>query len=426
MIRRESNSADTRVTTLLWSFGSRQAMLQFFTTRPFRALPEQAAEDAQSLTVEQASIVTTIMGAVRGQAAEAFAVLGRAGTGKTRVLVELARRAVRTVGRVLVVAPTGALADALRMALGQTQLVMVDTIDAAFRLWEEDPSFVLPPLGLILADEVGFIGARRFDAMIGAWQRSTAPCPVVFFGDFGQLTAPDGSGPATGCNFWRRVSVLRLRQCIRAPDPALQRAWARVRTKQCDAADRAFLLGRRLVQPVTAERLAEHFLQHPSTVILAVRIKEAKRLSDLCVQGLFCGCTELRTVPVVTGADLFQQKFFRGMRVMVTHNQNKSAGVVNGAFARVSRFQKQTLIVQLEASSRTVGVHRENLGQGAGYPVVPAYALTIAKTQGRTLPAVLIWPKHAAPAAAYTAISRIQRVAGLWWLGPPTLAWLNA
>ena len=63
----------------------------------------------------------------------------------------------------------------------------VDTVDAAFQLWLNDPSFVLPPCGAVLLDEVGSLGSTRFEHVMATWQRSDLGCPLVFFGDFGQL-----------------------------------------------------------------------------------------------------------------------------------------------------------------------------------------------------------------------------------------------
>ena len=101
---------------------------------------------------------------------------------------------------------------------------------------------------------------------------------------------------------------------------------------------------------------------------------------------------------------------FANVRIMITHNQDKDRGAVNSALGTGVRFYRRTLLIRLTRTGEEIGIHRENLGAGAGCPITPAYACTAAKMQGQTLACVAIYPRCSVPAAAYTAASRVQRV----------------
>ena len=52
------------------------------------------------------------------------------------------------------------------------------------------------------------------------------------------------------------------------------------------------------------------------------------------------------------------------------------------------------------------------------YPFVPAYALTICKTQGQTLERAILWMDslHVPAGAAYVALSRVKRMQDLYFM----------
>ncbi len=52
------------------------------------------------------------------------------------------------------------------------------------------------------------------------------------------------------------------------------------------------------------------------------------------------------------------------------------------------------------------------------YPFVPAYALTICKTQGQTLERAIVWMDslHMPAGAAYVALSRVKQMQDLYFM----------
>ena len=162
----------------------------------------------------------------------------------------------------------------------------------------------------MLLDEVGSLGSTRFEHVMATCQRSDLGCALVFFGDFGPLGSPDGSAPANEHHHWAKVTVMRLRQCLRTVDPVFQRSLTRMRLRMCGAPDRNLLGGNRILDVVCAEALVQHLVQHPNCVLLAVRVSDVAWLNALCLEGLFGEEAPLRVVPVVSADHKWTQPVY--------------------------------------------------------------------------------------------------------------------
>ena len=107
---------------------------------------------------------------------------------------------------------------------------------------------------------------------------------------------------------------------------------------------------------------------------------------------------------------------------MITYNQDKENGAVNGATGTIIAFTKNQVTVQLD-SGKVVGVHWQKAKKGvrtiSGFPLTATYAVTIAKMLGRTLPSITIVPDLPMPACGYVAISRVPTRRALHWLYKP-------
>lgn len=114
---------------------------------------------------------------------------------------------------------------------------------------------------------------------------------------------------------------------------------------------------------------------------------------------------------------------FMNMKVMLTMNRDKRKGFVNGQLGNVARVQNNTIFVKLR-NEKLVAVYPVTMQKEHGtttfYPLVPAYALTICKCQGQTLPKVLLWfdgdkvPKG----TGYVAVTRVKTLNDLRFLSP--------
>ena len=109
----------------------------------------------------------------------------------------------------------------------------------------------------------------------------------------------------------------------------------------------------------------------------------------------------------------------KSMRIVITQNRNKEAGVFNGRRVVIHRIEKATVFLKL-GNDKSVNVYPvttilENGKRRTCYPFVPSYAVTICKAQGQTLNSVIVWfdvPRIPA-GSAYVALSRVKKSADL-------------
>ena len=116
---------------------------------------------------------------------------------------------------------------------------------------------------------------------------------------------------------------------------------------------------------------------------------------------------------------------FEGHQLMVTRNIDKKGGLVNGGFGIVLHATPQVVVLRLR-SGAIRSVHRIAYETDNGlfytaFPLLSAYAITIAKVQGQTLPAIAILPETGCRSLAYVAISRVRRLVDLHWLAMPAV-----
>ena len=146
--------------------------------------------------------------------------------------------------------------------------------------------------------------------------------------------------------------------------------------------------------PMQGEPLKQHWLKHPDTVFLAATRKAVQILNDVMVQELFANETPLGQV-MTNSKENKKLVLFQGMSVMVTYNQDKTVGAVNGALGRVVALTRSQVTLHLQ-NGNVAAIHWQTWMKDdvhiAGFPLVAAYAVTIAKMLGRTLPSVTILP----------------------------------
>lgn len=115
-----------------------------------------------------------------------------------------------------------------------------------------------------------------------------------------------------------------------------------------------------------------------------------------------------------------------GMQVMLIYNMDQEAGLVNGSRGVVERFTETVPpfpVVYFKSSNSSVdicphswesedieGVHRQQI------PLIPAYAVTVHRSQGSTLDSALIdiGPSTFEVGQAYVALSRVKSLDSLY------------
>lgn len=397
--------------------------------RPFaheELVPENIRE--VELSPEQSRAYTQIVEAIcscqqTGEAAVGFRLTGPAGSGKSFVLYALLRHCAAAKWGALLCTPTGALADRYRHVSVQG-CIAVDTVDAAFRLWSSNESWHLPYYCLVLVDEVAFLDQQKFDAVIHQWNACGRAFVLVVAGDAAQLQPPSGLPRATG-TAWSNLLPLKLTCNMRALDADWAAMQLALRVRQPSKVELGQLVGDRLLGSPTVTVVAQFLQIRPHGVLLATRREDVDMLNNLAVHALHCDAPCLGTADCVDMLSSYSLQVFEGMRVMVTYNVDKVEGLVNGAFARVEGLVPGGIALRLVRNNALHVLHRVSLQESTcrrtGFPLTLAYSCTLAKVQGRTLPCVAILPRpQNIPGAGYVAISRVSRLADLYWLGKPT------
>ncbi len=383
---------------------------------------------------------TEALAAVESGAPAVF-VIGRAGTGKTRLL---RRIAADSDGQTAVVAPTGLAA---LNAGGQT-------IHALFGLPPQagpqiDPRRLkrklLRSLDRVLVDEVSMARADLIDAMdaaLRAARGSRAPfggVQIVFFGDFLQLppvvTQADGQILA---ELGYRSPYAFDAQVLREIDPVF--AEMQIVHRQTDE-DFVRLLGRlRAGDPEAVEDLNTLCHRKHRLGAMPVMLCSTNRLADAYNERGVNGLEGPETVFDGTVADTFQRDRFPApqtlvlkprMRVMAVRN-DPGGRFVNGSLGTVAGCDDTRAHVVFDGRAEPVpvepavwesikydvtekGVAASVVGSYKQIPLVPAWAITIHKSQGLTLEDVRIDLGRGAFASgqAYVALSRCRTLEGL-------------
>ena len=163
------------------------------------------------------------------------------------------------------------------------------------------------------------------------------------------------------------------------------------------------------------------FQAKPETTILTFTNCAADQLNDNFVKTIFAAQTPLALLKLDN--DTGQTPIYKGMRVMITQNRDKSRGVVNGQSAVVHAVQNTTVFLKLP-TEKVVPVYPVTMFKDdvkmTFYPLRVAYALTICKCQGQTLPSCIVWfdidniPKG----TGYVALSRVKKLSDIFFLTP--------
>ena len=113
-----------------------------------------------------------------------------------------------------------------------------------------------------------------------------------------------------------------------------------------------------------------------------------------------------------------QLPVFEGMKIMFVSNKPKR-GYVNGTMAEIVSIQANFITVLV--NGKLINVKREKFVSSIDktksikqFPFIPAYAITIHKSQGLSLDQALIYPDCFAPGMLYTALSRLRSINGLY------------
>lgn len=167
--------------------------------------------------------------------------------------------------------------------------------------------------------------------------------------------------------------------------------------------------------------------ERQSSIVLTVSRRSAIRSNNVIISHFFNDDTSLGIFQLDN--DSPPMHVHLNMKVMITRNQDKAAGVINGQTGIVKLRQGNTFVLELP-SKKKVCVHPvtewvqplDNDQPGTCrtlYPMTTGYAMIICKSQGQTLDAA-IWfdTPTLGPGSAYVALSRVSALHNLAFLTP--------
>ena len=158
-------------------------------------------------------------------------------------------------------------------------------------------------------------------------------------------------------------------------------------------------------------------------------------LNAFAVENLFADAMPLITLPTDPESNLHNYQnsalvaevplmlpIYENMRVVLTKNLNKETGFVNGMRATVLSATAKGIMVRTDQGRRIMVHPWTSPERVVHFPLRVGYASTLHKVQGATLEHITIWldvPNF--PAAAYVALSRVERDANWRFFGDPSV-----
>jgi hypothetical protein len=364
-------------------------------------------------------------GDIDAPSAGMYAVDGAPGTGKSTVLMHIVNWCEEQKFAVCMLTSTGLLAESYRKHGVQA---FTDTFDGGTGYGQLSAAELARGLSvwqIVIVDEVFALRREQLEHLHEAWSRCGRWPVLVFCGDSQQLRPwnEDGTPAELVCHalWWRHVYVTSLwqGQRQRAADFAVTMA---IRSKLPTQAWLDSLCSRRLIAegiPCADDALRIYSLA-PQTQFLAVSRAAVSMLNALCSQVIYRTHAPLCQVRTAEDPDTLTPLHY-GERIMVTYNIDKQRGLVNGKVGHIVRVCAGALFANFGADGVQV-IPQFTLENGTHYTVVRAHALTIAKSQGATLPHVTLYMEEhmRAPAVGYVALTRVRSLDDLLLVGFPT------
>ncbi|CAK0825347.1 unnamed protein product, partial [Prorocentrum cordatum] len=353
---------------------------------------------------------------------------GPAGTGKTAALHRVICESLGRQERVAIASFTAFVADSFRR---QFPGATCDTLHGLLNVGPVAHSPMEMGVGLlsydlIVVDEVCMLPRWLFDALFSAWNAIDRLPVLLVAGDDGQLAPFTDSGGTSAGNenspHWRLVDTVTLTEPMRA-NSTLWPVLVHLRCVWPLGHDflKKLLHGRVWHRgPLTAQCMRDLFQANPTTVLVCIGRKQATKLNALCQSALLPSHEILKTVLIEEGETPQAVPLQNGLPVRLTRNVQKRRGLINGTAATVRGVSDRTVLLQVGESVEHVRLYVEK-GRRF-FPIARAFADTLAKRQGSTLPHITISPDvDYVPAAAYVCISRVRDIDDFLFLVRPRL-----
>ena len=335
-------------------------------------------------------------------------VLGKPGTDKSQVLIRTIDHAIRSDMSVLVAAPVALLAQGYNAIFLDD--INSDTLHGAFNIPIQGPhpnkiNYALNRYDLVVVDEASMISSPIFETMASTFNRLNTRPVVVLAGDKCQqqpLQTTDGRTTSTTSiindhTFSSSNTVIHtLYQQFRIIDPEYAKFLDFIRF-MLPSQQQVHEMQTRIVLcnegELSDEDIWHTYQQNSDATIMTVSRKAAQRINKIIVHHLFPGrpVSNIPCASVVESNSIFPHKH---MEVIFTENRDKAVRIFNGQQATILGCENNTIILSLPEGQRVFVypvTHIQNDMHITRYPFSPAYAQTIAKSQGRNIRHLIIW-----------------------------------
>lgn len=408
---------------------------------------QQAIDQKVALTDEQQSIVESIFDNKRNTC-----ITGPAGTGKSVLLRAIVNRAEELDRSVDIVGSTGIAAVNVG---GQTLhswagmgLAQKDAHDIyqGLRYYKSSAIDRIEDCDILCVDEISMLDGsflNKFDDLCRIIRMNQEPfggIQVVFFGDFLQLPPVDKhAGFAFESAVWKNaeVDVRFLTKIFRQEDEALAQALSDIRlgrkTQRCGELLHSRLQRNNPPTPPGFDPVILHTHNQPADDINNDRLAELPG--------------EIRSFEAIEWGKEHDRKSLKhllapqilnvkvGAKVMCLVNLDQDAGVVNGSVGYITDIRPvpgsdptadptRRYFIRVEFQNGIIKDIYPNefkiedkdtvIAKRTQFPLRLAYAISVHKSQGMTLPHVLVHLNRCfVPGQAYVALSRAKTIEGL-------------
>ena len=353
-------------------------------------------------------------------------VTGEAGCGKSYTINSIVTYLLANDATVLVAAPTGFLASVFKAILPNN--AKCETVHASFH-FPVDTADIPPSINwqlsnfdVIIIDEISMIPPTIFEHILKTINVLLFRPVVLFAGDVEQQqpfcrqngrimqlqSAFDNSLFLSMSYTYKLLTQHRVGDSAYFAFLKTVRNW--VPTQQVlDEIHEGHVISDDDV--ISNDTILKAFSIHSNNTILTFTKQAANRANEVIIDSIFAKENPLAFVQL--DWNLPPINIYHGMRVVITQNRDKIAGIVNGQMAYVHTVHNNSVYLKLP-DDKVVAVYPVTIKTDEKsqtlYPFCPAYATTICKAQGQTLDKIVVWFDIDAipPGTVYVALSRVK------------------
>ncbi len=361
-------------------------------------------------------------------------VTGKPGTGKSQTIIQCINYATTKDYEVCIATPTGILACTFAQIVPEN--VHCETLHSLFHFSDNESecryNWAICSLDVILIDEISQVSVKLFQHIILTLNKLLRRPLVLLCGDFSQqqpLATVKGvtrqvDNISKNKEIMNLCTSLQLYEQFRCLDKKLAKFLDIIRERPPQVSELEDINMNRVffddTDQVSMNDLYLKLKDYPQHLVLSFTRHSASVVNSVIIENTFSS----KPLAEFKLDDNETYPIFKGMKLLLTRNINKSLGFVNGQFVNVVNAQRSTLIVKT-SNNTILTVHPvtsldKNAHKIVKFPCLPGYCTTIAKIQGQTLKKVIVWfdKTHLPAGTAYAALSRVQRLDDMFFVNP--------